>query len=359
MSSQLKSSPSTKSLRSRMGTIMKRSSTALTGGFARPPTPARSSTDSLRLDANSSGPEHVMPSPVAESPAREAAESMPEPTGPSKLSGPPIAAPDPTPQPTATPEPAPAVAPAPRSDAVPVPLPSAALPRSSSPEPMPAKAADAAPLISHSPETLSRAESERPDDALQVRRSEDSGSTRSHGQVERQLPTEIHAAPWDSGPLVAERSSQLEQEAIAAPKATSSHPNPVFIDRASTPPLATEAPSVRVDNVSNAGTTIPWQNNPPSFDQASAEVASLMLKSRTRGSSVSSQVRPRTPSIFNGRVSRRPSVSTLASSAAALSGQLVQTASMEPRQEGAGAVPASSQCVRSYAKMMPGHDTIL
>ena len=354
MSKQLQSSPSTKSLRSRMGTIMKRSSTALTGGFARPPTPARSSTDSLRLDSNSSGPEHVMPSPVAESPAREAAESMPEPTGPSKLSGPPIAAPDPTPQPTATPEPAPAPPLAPRSDAVPVSLPessSAALPRRSSPEPMLAKAADAALYISHSPESLSRAESERPDEGLQVRQSEDSGSTRSHGQViERQLPTEIHAAPWDSGPLVAERSSQLEQEALAAPKATSSRPNPVFIDRASTPPLATEAPSVRVDNVSNAGMTVPWQNNPPTFGQAPAEVASLMLKSRTRGSTVSSQVRPRTPSIFNGRVSRRPSASSLASSAAALSSQPVHTASMEPRQEGAGAVPASTQCVRSYVQ---------
>jgi hypothetical protein len=346
MSKQLQSSPSTKSLRSRMGTIMKRSSTALTGGFARPPTPARSSTDSLRLDSNS-GPEHVMPSPVAESPAREAAESMPEPTGPSKLSGPPIAAPDPTPRPAATPEPVPAPAPAPRSIAVPESS-SAIVPRSSSPEPMLAKAADSAPYISHSPVSLSRAESERPDEALQVRQSEDSGSTRSHGQVvERQLPTEIHAAPWDSGPLVAERSSQ---EALAAPKPTSSRPNPVFIDRASTPPLATEAPSVRVDNVSKASTTFPLQNNLFTFDQASAEVASLMLKNRTRGSTVSSQVRPRTPSIFNGRVSRRPSVSSLASSAAVLSSQPVHTASMEPRQEGASVVPASSQCVRFYVQ---------
>lgn len=180
-----------------------------------------------------------MPSPVAESPAREAAESMPEPTGPSKLSGPPIAA---TPEPTATassstpdqppevspkgapaslvqptPEPAPAAA---LADAVPVSIPEPSLRH----EPIPVKSADAALYMSHSPESLSR------------RQSEDSGSTRSHGQVvphEQRLPTEIHAAPWDSGPVVAERSSHPEQA-----------------------PLATEAPPVRVDNVSNAATTI-------------------------------------------------------------------------------------------------------
>ncbi len=109
MSKQLQGSPSSKSLKSRMGTIMRRSSTAL-GGLARPGTSSRSSTESLRLEASAAGPEHVMPSPVAESPAREAAESMPEPTGPSRLSGPAIAAPDPTSEPTATvsstPEPA-------------------------------------------------------------------------------------------------------------------------------------------------------------------------------------------------------------------------------------------------------------
>lgn len=266
-----------------------------------------------------------MPSPVAESPAREAAESMPEPTGPSKLSGPPIAAPDPTPEPTAasssrpdqppedsssaplvqpTPEPAPAAELAPISDAVPVSTPEPSLRRS--PEPVPA-----ALYLSHSPESLSR------------RHSEDSGSTRSHGQVIPQ--TEIHAAPWDGGPLVAERSSHLEQA-----------------------PLATEAPPPRVDNVSNAGI---WQNNSPTFDQASAEVAGLMLK--RRGSTVSSQVRPRTPSIFNGgRISRRPSVSSLASSAAALSSHPVHAAPTEPRQEGAGVVPTSNQCVRYYVRMM-------
>jgi hypothetical protein len=145
-----------------------------------------------------------MPSPVAESPAREAAESMPEPTGPSRLSGPPIAAPDPTPEPTATistsiPEPAPAAAPVPaRSDAVPV------------SEPIPTKPADTAPYFSQSPESITR-ELVRPDEALPVRPFDDSDSTRSHGQV---------------------------------------------VDRVSTPPLATEAPPARVDNVSNAGAII-------------------------------------------------------------------------------------------------------
>src|SRR5579863_4397504 len=99
---QVQGSPSGKSIRSRMGTIMRRSSTALTG-LARPGTPSRSSTESLPLGANAaSGPEYAMPSPVAESPAREAAESMPEPTGPSKLAGPSITAPEPTPEPPAT-----------------------------------------------------------------------------------------------------------------------------------------------------------------------------------------------------------------------------------------------------------------
>src|SRR5258708_6273016 len=204
MSKQLQGSPSSKSLKSRMATIMRRSSTAL-GGLARPGTSSRSSTESLRLEASAAGPEHVMPSPVAESPAREAAESMPEPTGPSRLSGPAIAAPDPTSEPTATvsstPEPAVPVSVLQSS--------SIALPRKSSPEPIPTKSADTAPYLSQSPESIGRAESARPDEALPVRQSEDSGSIRSLGQV---------------------------------------------IDRVSTPPLATEAQPV---NVSYAGTIIP------------------------------------------------------------------------------------------------------
>jgi hypothetical protein len=168
----------------------------------RPGTPSRSSTESLRLEANAAGLDHVMPSPVAESPAREAAESTPEPTGPSRLSGPPIAAPDPTPESTATvsssnPEPAPAAAPAPVS-----------VPDS---EPIPTKSADTALYLSQSPESITR-ELVRPDEAQPVRPSDDSGSTRSHGQV---------------------------------------------VDRVSTPPLATEAPPARADNVSSAGTIIP------------------------------------------------------------------------------------------------------
>jgi hypothetical protein len=252
---------------------MKRSSTALTGGFSRPGTPARSSSESLRFDANPSGPEIVVPSPVAESPAREAAESAAEPTGPSKLSSPPIAAPDPTPAPVPllapapilAPAPAPAAAPAASSDAVPASLLESsltALPRESSPEPIPAKSAEVPPYVSRSPESLSRAASEHPDEALLVRQSEDSGSTQSHGQVishDRQLPIEVQAAPLESGAPVA---SQVEQEALAAPKTlssrTNSRTNLASFDRVSTPPLATEAPTVRVDNVSNASTTIPW-----------------------------------------------------------------------------------------------------
>jgi hypothetical protein len=337
-------SPSAKSIRSRMGTIMRRSSTAL-GGFARPGTPSRSSTESLRLDANA-GPEHVMPSPVAESPAREAAESMPEPTGPSKLSGPSITEPEPTPEPQATvpssgaeilskeaptsvvqptlgPGPAGEVAPAPTSDAVLAPIPD------SSSIANPVKSADPTSYVMHSPESLSRAVSEHAtDEALPVRQSEDSASTRSHGQVvpphERQLPTETIAAPWETGPLVAERSSELEQDGPVAPIAIPARPNPVPTptDRVSTPPI-------KADNSSVAG---------------------LALKTRTRGSTVSSQVRPRTPPIPNGRVSRRPSVSSLASSAAIFVNHPVHAASTEPRQEGVVVPPA--RCDRCSAQMI-------
>ena len=68
----------------------------------------------VRLQINAASPEYIMPSLFAESTAHESAESVPEPTGPSKLPCP-IDALDPTPEPTATvlssiPEPALAVA---------------------------------------------------------------------------------------------------------------------------------------------------------------------------------------------------------------------------------------------------------
>ena len=84
-----------------------------------------------------------------------------------------------------------------------------------------------------------------------------------------------------------------------------------------------------------------------------------MPKSSTRGSTVSSQVGPHTPPDFNGRVSRRPSVSSLASSDAALSSYPVSAASIEPRQEDVGAAPASRQCVCHYSKVMLDLDTVL
>jgi hypothetical protein len=360
--SQGQGSPSAKSIRSRMGTIMRRSSTAL-GGLARPGTPSRSSTESLRLDAGASGPEHIMPSPVAESPAREAAESMPEPTGPSKLSGPSITVPEPPAtvsssgaeqplevsskeastsvvQPTF--EPASEVAPAPRSDAVLAPTPD------SSSIGNPVKSDEPTSYVIHSPESLSRATSEHAaDEAPPVRRSEDSDSIRSHGQVvpphERRLLTESIAAPWTSGPQVPVPEAQPEQEALVAP---STLPARASTDRVSTPPI-------KADNVSNVNTIILRPTNSLALDQASVDkssVAGLALKSRTRGSTVSSQIRPRTPPIPNGRVSRRPSVSSLASSAMVFSSQPVNAASTEPRQEGVVAAPASTRCVRCYPK---------
>ena len=246
-----------KPIRSCLGTVMK----PLAGSSARSGSPpSRSSREPVGLDASS---------PVA---TREASKSMPKPTEPSKLSGLPIAGLDPTPKPPATssssgskqpltpiPEPVLAAAAAPRSNAIPGSLLESsltALPGDSFPEPIPAN-------ISRSSESLRRAEAEHPDEAL--RQSEHSSRTGSHGQIfthERQLPNEFHAAPWHSGPLTAERSSQLEQEVLAEPKGVSSisRPNPVFIDQASTPLLATEGPPAREDNVSNADTTILWQN---------------------------------------------------------------------------------------------------
>ena len=349
-------SPSAKSIRTRMGTIMRRSSTALSG-LARPGTPSRSSTESLRLDAGASGPEHIMPSPVAESPAREAAESMPEPTGPSKLSGPSITVPEPpatvsssgaeqpleassteASQPAF--EPAPEVAPAPRSDVVLAPTPD------SSSIANPVKSDEPTSYVIHSPESLSRAASEHAAEAP-VRRSEDSDSIRSHGQVvpphKRRLLTESIVAPWTSGPQVPVPEAQPEQEALLAP---STLPARASTDHVSTPPI-------KADNASNIYTIILRPKNSLALDQASVDkssVAGLALKSRTRGSTVSSQIRPRTPPIPNGRISRRPSVSSLASSAMVFSSQPVNVASAEPRQEGVVAAPAGTRCVRCYSK---------
>lgn len=374
-----------------------------------------------------------MPSPVAESPSREAAESLPEPAGPSKLSGAPISAPrdsqepsatastskseqplidsaaNPSVQPVSTPaldreqvssvEVAPvaqvtsseAVPPidtaanssiqpisapalnreqvsttqAPSSDVVPVSLsgPTSTSFSESASGPVDVATADSADpthYFTHSPKAFSDAEIEHHDaaehaqeEALPVRRSEDSGSTQSHGQVipphERQLPTELHAAPWDNGPLVADRAPQPEQEVSHAPPTRLGTPD-LARARASTPPASAEAPPANVDNVTSAATT-PRQNNPLAFDQASADkssVASVILKSRTRGSTVSSQVRPRTPSNPNGQVSGRPSTSSLASSAAVLSSH-AHAASLEPRREDVAALPSSNRSENPFA----------
>jgi len=71
-------------------------------------------------------------------------------------------------------EPAPAAAPAPESDAVPASV-------SESEQPIPTKSADTAPYFSQSPESIAR-ELVRPDE-VPVRPFDDSGSTRSLGQV--------------------------------------------------------------------------------------------------------------------------------------------------------------------------------
>ena len=240
MFKQLQESPFIKSLQSCLGTIMKRSSTSLASrlsnsatslasGFARPASPpSRSLCEPVGLDASVT--------------TREAGKPAPEPTEPSKLPGPPIAVPDPIPKPPAT----------------------SSSSRSKQPLahiPEPTLAAAAAPLC--------RTEAEHPDEAL--RQSEYSSRTGSQGQVfthKYQLPNEFHTAPWHSDLLVTERSSQLEQEALAEPKAASSisRPNPVPTDQVSTTLSATEGPPASEDNVSNADTTIPWQNKSLTFD---------------------------------------------------------------------------------------------
>jgi hypothetical protein len=382
-----------------MGTIMRRSSSAIS--FTRPGTPSKSSSESLKLDAKAQAQntvEHTMPSPVPESPAREAAESLPEPAGPSKLSGAPISAPrdSPDPEPAATestskpeqppidlaanfsvqPISAPAldreqVNQVPSSEAVPESLagPTSTILLESTSGPTDVATADPTHdvTLTSSPKALGPAELEHPaeeaqEEALTVRRSEDSDSTQSHGQViaphERQLPTELLAAPWDNGPLVTDRKSQSEQEAPTAP-----HPPPARLGTPEpapvlTPPASVEARLAAVDNVASIATT-PRQNNPLAFDQVSADkssVASVILKSRTRGSTVSSQVRPRTPSNPNVQVSRRPSTSSLASSAAVWSSH-AHAVSMEPRREDVAVPPSSNRCVSCCAKVILVCDT--
>jgi hypothetical protein len=82
-----------KSFRSRMGSVMRRSSTIL--AISRPSTPARTDSDAGSI-ASSKQPDTLapvapdpavpsVPSPIAESPAREAQDLTTEPVGPSRL----------------------------------------------------------------------------------------------------------------------------------------------------------------------------------------------------------------------------------------------------------------------------------
>ena len=386
-----------------MGTIMRRSSSAIS--FTRPGTPSKSSSESLRHDAKAQNTlDHALPSPVAESPAREAAESIPEPAGPSKLSGAPLSAPRDPPEPSATtstskPEQLPVdsaenssvqptstpalnteqvttmeVAPVtqvPSSEVVPESLaaPTSTIPPENTSGPIDAVADPTHDVpLTHSPKALSHAEVEHveevaeqaQEEALPVRRSEDSGSTESHGEVvppdERQLPSEPLAAPWDNQ-LVTDSPSQPEQDAPAVPHAPPARLGTPEPTRVSTLLASVEAPSASVDNVTSVVTT-PRQNNPLALDQASADkssVAGVILKGRTRGSTVSSQVRPRTPS---NPVARRPSTSSLATAAAALSSHHDTPAvSTEPRPEVVAALPPSNRCVNYCAKVNLVHDT--
>jgi hypothetical protein len=309
-----------------------------------------------------------MPSPVAESPAREAAESMPEPAGPSKLSGAPISAPRDSPEPFATasaskleqpPVDSASVQPALNTEQVstvevapvtsevdPVSLaaPASTVPLESTSGPIDEAAADHThdvPLT-HSPKAFSHTEFEHvehvaeqapaQEEALPVRRSEDSSSTQSHGQVippdERQLPTELLAAPWDNPP-VSDSTSQPEQGVSAVPHAPLARLGTIEPTRVSTPPAPVDVPSANVDSVTSVATN-PQQNDSLVFDQASADkssVAGVTLKGRARGSTVSSQVH------------HPPAVST------------------EPHWEEVAA-PPSNKCVNCCTNVNLVHDTV-
>jgi hypothetical protein len=168
-------------------------------------------------------------------------------------------------------------------------------------EPVVAGSDDPALYVAQSPESLSRAESMHAADEPQpVRRSEDSGSSEPP-----QLPTH---APWDSGP------------------------NPLTTEPPSIPSTFVGTSTIKPDNATSAGATT-QQPNPAALDQATS-------KSRTRGSTISSQVRPRTPSIPNGRLSRRPSLSSLGSSAAVWA---THPGKIEPGQQDFAAVPPASR----------------
>jgi hypothetical protein len=162
-------------------------------------------------------------------------------------------------------------------------------------EPVVAGSDDPALYVAHSPESLSRAESMHAADEPQpVWRSEDSGSSQ---------PPQL-----DSGP------------------------NPLTIEPPSIPSTLADTSTIKPDNVTSAGATT-QQPNPAPLDQATS-------KTRTRGSTISSQVRPRTPSIPNGRLSRRPSLSSLGSSAAVWASH---PGNIEPGQHDFAAVPPASR----------------
>ncbi|THH18607.1 hypothetical protein EW146_g2429 [Bondarzewia mesenterica] len=330
-----------KSLRSRMGTMMRRTSSGFS--FNRPPTPgSRASSESLRLDASSLAPPsvadaHKLPSPVPESPAREGAAEAAEAaeqntTGPSPLAAAPLTAPS-EPIDISAPKP---VEPGPATwgsgNVV------------STPEQMSAVGSVRA---THSNEDAGVRDSSRATSSLGAEESVLSSDSHSHNKPhESDAPhrTEMIAAPWGRSMESLGHASDAQHNAAPEPQremsvtrspwtypesttstdeASQKHSkaasqvdliptaNAVKLDALVHPAVNTD------DNSSTVTTPRPIEN--PAFEQTLAKkksAASIGTKSRTRASTVSSQARPVTPAPANGTISAKPSKSSLAPSVA-------------------------------------------
>ncbi|KAA1466719.1 hypothetical protein DENSPDRAFT_831596 [Dentipellis sp. KUC8613] len=225
-----------KSLRSRMGGAIRRASTGF--AFQRPGTPGsrRSSSESLRVDAQSLAPsslqeDHKLPSPVPESPAREAREvetSEHEHVGPSPLAAPPVTSSEP-----------------------------------SQPIDIPAKPAtevhartwESNAPIAQTPDQMSGHEVDTTDHPTRPEHPEYAGSTDQSSESneghkahsDAPAPTEVHAAPWGQTRESSISASDAVPEAKAdaqSQKAPSVHQEPVPAPPATTAqaPAAPQAP---------------------------------------------------------------------------------------------------------------------
>ena len=317
------SHPSKGSMRARVGSLMRRTSSGLS--FTRPSTPSRSSTESLRLDSASLATaslndHHKLPSPVPESPAREGAAEAAEALGPSPLAAPPMTA------------------------SAPIDIPA---PKALEPDVIPWASAnvvttpDQMSVVGSVPATQSAGDTEVHEVAPSERAGTSEGSTDSHphshhrAQSEGPPATEMVAAPWGQsmdvqGPAPDSRPETKPEPAPEPKRAPSVTHNPWLASGSTTSLVrdaqqrpADDAGLALADTASDSQETTSAVATPRPFEHPSLEqglarkksVASIASKPRTRTSTASSQARPVTPGlIVNGTISPKPSKSSLAPS---------------------------------------------